>query len=88
MTVCVCVPLQVDIVQKMVTALSGGKGKYIKDMLAVLTTTEAQKSLIQTLLRETNMDKTTMEVVWSQVMTISASRGRHTVCCAWLRWEL
>ena len=87
-TVCVCVPLQVDIVQKMVTALSGGKGKYTKEMLAVLTTTEAQKSLIQSLLRETNMDKTTMAVVRSQVMTISASRGRRTVCCAWLRWGL
>ena len=77
-TVCVLL-LQVDIVQKMVTALSGGKAKYVKETLAVLTTTEAQKSLIQSLLRETNMDKNTMEAVWSQVMTIRASRGEHTV---------
>ena len=68
-----CVPLQVDIVQKMVTALSGGKGKFTKEMLSVLATTEAQKSLIQSLLGETNMDRNTMVVVWSQVMTISAS---------------
>jgi len=71
--------LQVDVVQKMVTALSGGKAKYVKETLAVLTTTEAQKSLIQSLLRETDMDKDTMEAVRSQVMTIRASRGEHTL---------
>ena len=63
----------------MVTALRGDKGRYVKETLAVLTATEAQKSLIQRLLRETNMDKTTAEVVCSQVMTISACRGMHTV---------
>ena len=71
--------LQVDVVQKMVAALRRGKAKYVKETLAVLTTTEAQKSLIQSLLRETNMDKNTMEAVRSQVMTIRASRGEHTV---------
>ena len=72
--------LQVDVVQKMVSALSGGKAKYVKETLAVLTTTEAQKSLIQSLLRETNMDKNTMEAVRSQVMTIQASRGGGIQC--------
>ena len=78
----VCVRLlQVDVVQKMVSALNGGKAKYVKETLAVLTTTEAQKNLIQRLLRDTNMDKNTMEAVRSQVMTIRASRGGHTRVC-------
>ena len=82
----VCVRLlQVDVVQKMVSALTGGKAKYAKETLAVLTTTEAQKNLIQSLLRETNMDKNTMEAVRSQVMTIRASRGVHTRVCVYKR---
>ena len=49
---------QVDIVLKMVTALSGEKGKSTKDKptLAVLTTAEGQKSLIQQLLIQTSLD--------------------------------
>ena len=76
---CIWSLCQVDIVKKMVTALSGGKGRFNKETLAVLTTTEAQKSLIQSLLQETNVDESVMEVIQSQVMTISASRGMRTV---------
>ena len=61
----------------MVTVLSGGKGKFTKDTLAVLTTTEAQKSLIQQSLLQTSLDKNVMGLVRSQVMTISASRGMY-----------
>ena len=68
-----------DIVLKMVTALSGGKGKFTKDTLAVLTTTEGQKSLIQQSLLKTSLDKNMMGHVRSQVMTISASRGMRSV---------
>ena len=62
----------------MVTVLSGGEGKFTKDTLAVLTTTEGQKSLIQQLLLQTSLDKNVIEHIQSQVMTISASRG---MCC-------
>ena len=65
----------------MVTVLSGGTGKFTKDTLAVLTTTEGQKSLIQQLLLQTSLDKNVMGLVRSQVMTISASRGMCSVLC-------
>ena len=71
--------LQVDIVQKIVAVISKEKANYTKDVLAVLTTTEAQKSLIQNLLQASEMDKALKVDVSSQVTTFSASRGVNTV---------
>ena len=74
--------LQVDIVKRIVTVIVEGKGNYNKEMLAVLTTTEAQKNLIQDLLKKwTNMDETVIRDVSSQVLTISASQGVNTMYC-------
>ena len=68
-----------DIVQKIVAVISKEKANYTKDVLAVLTTTEAQKSLIQNLLQASEMDKALKVDVSSQVTTFSASRGVNTV---------
>lgn len=68
-----------DIVQKIVAVISKEKAKYTKDVLAVLTTTEAQMSLIQNLLQASEMDKALKVDVSSQVTTFSASRGVNTV---------
>ena len=55
------------------------KGNFNKEMLVVLTATEAQKNLIQDLLKKwTNMDETVIRDVSSQVLTISASQGVNT----------
>ena len=76
--------LQVDIVKRIVTVIIEGKGNYNKEMLAVLTTTEAQKNLIQDLLKKwNNMDETVIRDVSSQVLTISASQGVNTTYCLW-----
>lgn len=51
-----------------------------KETLAVLTVTEAQKCLIQDLLLNTVTNKKPMEVIWSQVKTLTEIQFGMLMC--------